>query len=157
MLEAIGEAKKSRHRPTVGAVVVKDGKIIRRGHRTVLYPADRSTGKVAIIHGEQAALAAAGPDVTGADLYVTLQPCYTPFNNNHRLYRGPLQPFPTCSNLVSRSGIARVIIGLVDIKDPGTRDLGIAFFVKSGIRVEAAYLGMEEELHALVGEGNFNW
>ena len=35
MREAISEARKSTLRPTVGAVVVKDNKIIGRGHRRV--------------------------------------------------------------------------------------------------------------------------
>jgi len=51
-------------KPTVGAVVVRDGQVVGEG---VTEPGGR--------HAEVVALAAAGPRAAGSTLYVTLEPC----------------------------------------------------------------------------------
>lgn len=55
----------SRPNPSVGALLVKQGKVIARGWTQ---PGGRP-------HAEAVALAAAGEQARGATLYVTLEPC----------------------------------------------------------------------------------
>lgn len=76
MREALREAKKAAEldEVPVGAVIVKDGRIIARaGNR-------RETGKSPLAHAEILAIAAAaealgGWRLIGCSLYVTLEPC----------------------------------------------------------------------------------
>lgn len=76
MREAILEAKKAEAigEVPIGAVVVKDGQIVGRGHN------QRETGKRAIAHAEILAIDEAcrhlgGWRLVSCDLYVTLEPC----------------------------------------------------------------------------------
>jgi diaminohydroxyphosphoribosylaminopyrimidine deaminase/5-amino-6-(5-phosphoribosylamino)uracil reductase len=104
----------ARPNPAVGALIVKDGKVISRGWTQ---PGGRP-------HAEAVALAAAGAAANGAMLYVTLEPCA------HQSRRGP-----ACADLVAASGLARVVIGCGD-PDPRTAGLGIARIREAGIAVE---------------------
>lgn len=92
----------SRPNPAVGALLVKDGRVIARGWTQ---PGGRP-------HAEAMALTAAGDAARGATLYVTLEPCA------HRSERGP-----DCAGLVATSGVARVVIGCSD-PDPRTAGAG---------------------------------
>ena len=93
MQEAIKEAKKSREEGGVpiGAVLVKNGEIIGRGHNQLL-----QKGSV-ILHGEMNCLENAGrlkgSDYQDCTLYTTLSPC------------------PMCSGMLILYKIPRVIIG----------------------------------------------
>lgn len=81
--------------PIVGAVIVKDGRIIGRGHH-------RRFGG---LHAETEALADCrrqGHDPRGSTLYVTLEPC------NHYGKQ------PPCTKAVIEAGIARVVVARVD-------------------------------------------
>jgi diaminohydroxyphosphoribosylaminopyrimidine deaminase/5-amino-6-(5-phosphoribosylamino)uracil reductase len=78
--------------PAVGAVVVKDGKIIGRGWTQ---PGGRP-------HAEALALKRAGKAARGATLYVSLEPCS---------HEGKTPP---CADAVIRSGIARVVSAMQD-------------------------------------------
>lgn len=104
----------SRPNPGVGALVVKDGKVIARGW----------TQEGGRPHAEAVALAAAGDRAHGATLYVTLEPCA------HRSKRGP-----ACADLVSTSGLARVVIGCMD-PDTRTSGAGMARIRQAGIAAE---------------------
>ena len=104
----------SRPNPAVGALIVKDGKVIARGWTQ---PGGRP-------HAEAVALAAAGEAARGATLYVTLEPCA------HDSARGP-----ACADLVAASGIARVVVGCGD-PDPRTAGQGIARIAAAGIAVD---------------------
>ncbi|HET9336395.1 MAG TPA: bifunctional diaminohydroxyphosphoribosylaminopyrimidine deaminase/5-amino-6-(5-phosphoribosylamino)uracil reductase RibD [Sphingomicrobium sp.] len=119
MLEAarLGEAARGRTapNPNVGCLIVKDGEIIARGATA---PGGRP-------HAEAVALKAAGKQARGATLYTTLEPCA------HASKRGP-----TCSALIPRAGIARVVIGIED-PDPRTAGEGIGLLRKAGIEVTA--------------------
>lgn len=147
MAEAIAEARKSSLRPTVGAVIVSDNKIIGRGHRKVkklreVPPLWRVT------HAEQDALQNVAGNVKGATLYVTLEPCVG-------RYQGPtVEAAEVCSVIIPRYGIATVVIGLVD-RDPMTFGKGLKRLKKAGVRLEYAYQGLESELVELIGDGRF--
>ncbi|WP_395393891.1 bifunctional diaminohydroxyphosphoribosylaminopyrimidine deaminase/5-amino-6-(5-phosphoribosylamino)uracil reductase RibD [Novosphingobium sp. BL-8A] len=104
----------SRPNPGVGAILVKQGKVIARGWTQ---PGGRP-------HAEAVALAFAGEAARGATLYVTLEPCA------HRSERGP-----ACADLVSASGVARVVIGCMD-PDPRTSGAGLARVREAGIAAE---------------------
>jgi tRNA(adenine34) deaminase len=76
MREALKEAAKAAHEGEVpvGAVIVKDGKVVGRGHNVT------EKGKSALLHAEMVALKKAAARLKswrlpGCDLYVTLEPC----------------------------------------------------------------------------------
>lgn len=104
----------SRPNPAVGAVIVRDGKVVGRGWT-------QAGGRP---HAEAGALEMAGDAAKGATLYVTLEPCA------HASVRGP-----SCTSLVLESGLARVVIGVED-PDPRTSGSGIAALREAGIAVE---------------------
>lgn len=129
MRSAIALAGRGRGRtapnPNVGCVIVRDGLVIGRGWTQ---PGGRP-------HAEAIAIAAAG-DVTGATLYVTLEPCA------HVSTRGP-----ACADLIAAARPARVVVGLRD-PDPRTDGKGIdrlraaGIDVVAGIETDAARLSM---------------
>src|SRR5690348_10543266 len=78
--------------PRVGAVLVKDGRIIGRGfHKTA--------GEA---HAEVLAIQDAGGAARGATLYVTLEPCS---------HQGKTPP---CADAVVAAGIVRVVAAMSD-------------------------------------------
>lgn len=101
----------SRPNPGVGAIVVRQGRVVSRGWT-------QAGGRP---HAEAMALASAGDAARGATLYVTLEPCA------HTSERGP-----ACADLVTRSGLARVVVGCMD-PDPRTAGAGIARIRAAGI------------------------
>lgn len=113
---AIREAEKGTGRtspnPVVGAVIVKDGRVIARGHHA------RAGGP----HAEAVALRAAGPRSVGADLYSTLEPC------DH------WGKTPPCAVAICEAGIRRVFVGSRD-PHPLVNGRGIARLRKCGVEV----------------------
>ncbi len=103
----------ARPNPAVGALIVRDGKVVASGW----------TGDGGRPHAEAVALERAGDAARGAALYVTLEPCA------HLSPRGP-----ACADLVAASGLARVVIGCPD-PDPRTAGAGIARLREAGIDV----------------------
>ncbi len=102
----------TRPNPAVGAVVVRDGKVIGRGwHRKAGTP-----------HAEVHALNDAGKAARGASLYVTLEPC----NHTGRT--------PPCTHAILDAGINRVIIGALD-PNPSVKGGGMAFLQDQGLEV----------------------
>jgi diaminohydroxyphosphoribosylaminopyrimidine deaminase / 5-amino-6-(5-phosphoribosylamino)uracil reductase len=103
--------------PMVGAVVVKDGRIVGRGyHRRAGAP-----------HAEVEALRQAGDAAKGADLYVTLEPC----NHQGRT--------PPCTQAVLDAGVARVVMATRD-PNPQVNGGGAEFLAAQGIKVEVGLL-----------------
>lgn len=147
MTEAIAEARKSAMVPTVGAVIVKHGKVIGRGCRKT--EKLRETPPFwRITHAEQAALQSVEESPSGATLYVTLEPCAG-------RYQGPtVEPAEVCSVIIPRAGIATVVVGLVD-QDAMTRGKGLRRLSDAGVRLDCGYHGLERQLLELIDDGEF--
>lgn len=88
--------------PLVGAVVVKNGRVISSGFHK----------RAGLEHAEVIALKKAGPRTKGATLYVTLEPCSS-FGRT-----------PPCTEAIIKSGIKKVVVGMVD-PNPKHRGKGI--------------------------------
>jgi diaminohydroxyphosphoribosylaminopyrimidine deaminase / 5-amino-6-(5-phosphoribosylamino)uracil reductase len=98
--------------PAVGAVLVKNGRVIARGHHA------RAGGP----HAEVVALRAAGARARGADLYTTLEPC----DHQGRT--------PPCSVAVLEAGVRRVFVGSRD-PNPLVNGRGVGRLRRRGVRV----------------------
>lgn len=97
--------------PMVGAVIVKNGKVVGRGYH-------RAAGQA---HAEVEAIEDAGIKAKGATLYVNLEPC----NHTGRT--------PPCTRRILSAGIRRVFMAM---SDPHTKaGGGAAFLKKHGIDV----------------------
>ncbi|HML99261.1 MAG TPA: bifunctional diaminohydroxyphosphoribosylaminopyrimidine deaminase/5-amino-6-(5-phosphoribosylamino)uracil reductase RibD [Tepidiformaceae bacterium] len=97
--------------PWVGAVIVRDGRIVSTG----------ATSPYGGPHAEAAALA--NVDARGATLYTTLEPC-VPFEGKRT---------PPCSDAIIAAGVARVVVGILD---PHVGGPGVARLRAAGIAVE---------------------
>jgi diaminohydroxyphosphoribosylaminopyrimidine deaminase/5-amino-6-(5-phosphoribosylamino)uracil reductase len=114
--------------PLVGAVLVKDGRIIGEGwHR-------RYGGKHAEAEAVDAA-AGAGESPDGADLYCTLEPC---------CFTGRCKHQPPCTDLIIKTGISRVFIANRD-PHPRVNGEGVRILEKAGIEVRSGLLAEEGE------------
>ena len=98
--------------PMVGAVIVKNGRIIGQGYHR----------KYGGLHAEREALAACTEEPKGASIYVTLEPC---------CHYGKQPP---CVNAILEAGIRRVIIGSSD-PNPLVAGKGIRILKDHGIEV----------------------
>ena len=115
---AIALAKKGRGyvspNPLVGAIIVKNNRIISRGYH------QRFGGN----HAEINALKNAAEDVAGSTLYVTLEPC---------CHEGKTPP---CIDSITKHKIARVVIGTID-SNPLVSCQGINYLQNCGIEVKS--------------------
>lgn len=121
MREALRIARNAEGRtspnPLVGAVIVKDGKIIAEGwHRQAGTP-----------HAEIHALNMAGELSRGATLYVTLEPC-SHFGRT-----------PPCAQAVIDAGISRVVAAMSD-PNPKVAGRGFELLRAAGVKVEVGLL-----------------
>lgn len=117
--------------PLVGAVIVKDDRIVSIGwHR-----------KAGTEHAEIHALNMAGTLAKGATLYVTLEPC------SHYGRTGP------CAKAVVNAGISRVVVAMLD-PNPLVSGRGIQILREAGIEVSVGIL--EEDANAL-NEAFLKW
>lgn len=108
--------------PLVGAVIVKDGRVVGQGwHR-----------KAGTEHAEIHALRQAGELAAGATIYVTLEPC------SHYGRTGP------CSKALIDAGIKRVVIAMLD-PNPLVAGKGVAMLKAAGIEVETGLLQEQAE------------
>ena len=107
--------------PLVGAVVVRDGRVLSTGyHRRYGGP-----------HAEVEALAPlSNSETRGADLYVTLEPC-----NHHG-------KTPPCTERIIQAGIGRVVVGMAD-PNPRVTGGGMARLREAGIEVVFGVLEAE--------------
>ncbi|HEX8834953.1 MAG TPA: bifunctional diaminohydroxyphosphoribosylaminopyrimidine deaminase/5-amino-6-(5-phosphoribosylamino)uracil reductase RibD [Abditibacteriaceae bacterium] len=111
-------------RPSVGAVIVQDGRVIGGGHT------QRGDGNP---HAEVMALRAArdaGFDTRGATAYVTLEPC------SH------FRSTPPCTSALIEAGVARVVCGVRD-PNPAVNGQGHTLLRAAGIEVVEAFMEAE--------------
>ena len=124
MRRAIALAKKGEGwvnpNPMVGAVIVKNGRIIGEGYHQ----------KCGEPHAERNALASCTEPPEGAALYVTLEPC---------CHYGRTPP---CTDAILESGIAKVVIGSGD-PNPKVAGKGAALLKAAGVDVEEGFLKEE--------------
>ena len=130
MARALAEAERGRGavepNPMVGAVVVRDSKVVGVGHH------ERFGGP----HAEVVALARAGPLASGATLYVSLEPC---------CHHGKTPP---CTDAVLRAGVARVVAAMRD-PFPKVDGGGLAILRAAGVEVSTG--SMADEARRLNG------
>src|SRR5262245_43167306 len=106
--------------PMVGAVVVRDGRIVGRGfHRRAGGP-----------HAEVVALRQAGRRARGATLYLNLEPCCH-FGRT-----------PPCTDAIVAAGVVEVVASMRD-PDARVRGRGFRALRAAGVRVRTGAL-MEE-------------
>ena len=121
---ALKEARKGLGRtspnPCVGAVVVKDDRVIAMGYHK----------KAGEPHAEIKALRKAGLEAAGATLYVTLEPC----NHTGRT--------PPCSHALVAAGIKRVVVGMED-PNPLVNGSGSRYLINRGVDVLSGILAEE--------------
>lgn len=124
MKEALREARKGMGRtspnPAVGAVIVRDGRIVAKGYHR----------KAGLPHAEIEALGKLGGKAPGDVLYVTLEPC-----NHHG-------KTPPCTEAILRSGLRRVVVGMTD-PNPMVTGGGCEFLRQNGIEVVTGILETE--------------
>ncbi len=114
-----GEGKVSPN-PLVGAVIVKDGKIVGSGYHK------RFGGP----HAEINALKEAGGKAKGGTLYVNLEP--------HSF----LGKTPPCTEAIIEAGIKKVLCSIID-PNPQVNGKGVKKLKSSGIQVEVGLLNQE--------------
>jgi diaminohydroxyphosphoribosylaminopyrimidine deaminase/5-amino-6-(5-phosphoribosylamino)uracil reductase len=110
--------------PMVGALVVKNGRIVGRGYHE----------KAGLAHAEIVALDEAGSKAKGATIYVTLEPC------------AHFGKTPPCVDRIIKSGIKEVIAGMID-PNPLNNGKGTQILKQHNIKVKAGCL--EDRLRKL--------
>lgn len=122
MRRALALARKGEGRvspnPLVGAVIVKNGRIIAEGYH-------KRCGEN---HAEINAIRDATEPIAGATFYITLEPC----SHHGRT--------PPCVEAVIARRPGRVVIGVID-PNPLVSGKGIAVLRQSGIETESGILG----------------
>lgn len=98
--------------PMVGAVIVKDGRMIGQGYHE----------KYGQLHAERNALASCVESPGGATMYVTLEPC---------CHHGKQPP---CTDAILEAGIRRVVVGSAD-PNPLVGGKGIQILRAHGVEV----------------------
>lgn len=110
--------------PLVGAIIVKDGRIIGKGYHT----------KYGELHAEREAFKNCTEDTTGATMYVTLEPC---------CHYGKTPP---CVEAIIENKISKVVVATRD-PNPKVAGKGIEILENNGIEVVEGIL--EEESRKL--------
>jgi diaminohydroxyphosphoribosylaminopyrimidine deaminase/5-amino-6-(5-phosphoribosylamino)uracil reductase len=106
--------------PMVGAVLVKDGRVVAEGYHE----------RFGAPHAEAVALDRAGPNARGATLYVTLEPCCHPGKT------------PPCAPRVAEAGVRHVLAATPD-PTPKTAGKGAALLRERGVDVTFGLCGDE--------------
>ena len=112
--------------PMVGAVIVKNGRVVGKGYH-------KAAGEA---HAEVNAIDDAGALAQGATLYVTLEPC----NHTGRT--------PPCTEKILAAGIRRVVAAMHD-PNPEVKGGGIDYLKRRGIEIKT---GVCEDLAKRLNE-----
>ncbi|MDK2821083.1 MAG: diaminohydroxyphosphoribosylaminopyrimidine deaminase [Clostridia bacterium] len=124
MKRALSLARKGLGRtspnPAVGAVIVRDNKIVGEGYHQ----------KAGTPHAEIHALREAGEAARGSTIYVTLEPC---------CHYGRTPP---CTEAIIKAGIRRVVAAMAD-PNPKVAGGGLKFLRQKGVEVEVGVLEKE--------------
>jgi len=131
LLLALHGAALAHPNPTVGAVLVKNRRVVGEGFHSY-HQRD---------HAEIVALQQAGKAARGATLYVTLEPCCTTGRT------GP------CTHAIIEAGITRVVAAMND-PNPAVSGRGLAHLGRAGIRLAR---GVQEESARLWNEDFACW
>lgn len=136
MLRALTLAKKgfgkTSPNPLVGAVIVKNGKILGEGYHK----------RAGTAHAEINAITdAGGKNCHGATLFVTLEPCSTTGRT------------PPCTEAIIAAKFAKVVIGCLD---PNPDHAGKAIKILNKAGIETA-VGIEEEKCRNLNSAFFHW
>lgn len=115
---------KTNPNPLVGAVIVKDHKIVVEGYHAAL----------GLAHAEVAAINKAKQEISGGTIYVNLEPCSHVGRN------------PPCTKAIIESGIKKVVIAMED-PNPKVSGSGIKKLREAGLEVVVGVL--EEEARNL--------
>ncbi len=108
--------------PSVGCVIMKDGLVIGEG----------ATARGGRPHAEETALAQAGEQARGADVYLTLEPCA------QRSAPGAV----SCTDRLIQAGVSRVVIATAD-PHPNAAGVGVERLRIAGIAAEIGLLQYE--------------
>lgn len=106
--------------PLVGAVIIKNDRIIGKGYH-------RQLGG---LHAEIEALNNLTEDPKGSTIYINLEPC-SHFGKT-----------PPCADALVKAGVGKVIIGMID-PNPLVSGRGISILQKAGIEVIEGVMGKE--------------
>jgi tRNA(adenine34) deaminase len=136
MKEALKEARKAyeKDETPIGAVIVRDGRIIARAHN------EKELKNDSTMHAEMTAIRKAGRRLgswrlNGCDMYVTLEPC------------------AMCAGALIQSRIRRLFIGTPDPKAGAAGSvIDVLGVRKFNHRVEVYYGIMEEECSSILKE-----
>jgi tRNA(adenine34) deaminase len=135
MKAALLEAAKAGERGEVpvGAVVVRDGKIIGRGSNRPALTSD-PTAHAEIVALRSAARRAGNYRLPGCDLYVTVEPC------------------PMCLGAVVLSRVRRLIYGAADPKSGAVQSIMVFPFGKTNHRPDILGSVLSEECGRILRE-----
>ena len=136
MKEALKEAQKSYNKEEipVGAVIVKDGKIIGRGHNLKETKND-TTNHAEIIAIKKSSKKLKSWRLTGCTMYVTLEPC------------------TMCAGALIQARLDKVVIGTMDEKTGACGSvLNVVEDYKFNHRVEIEKGVMEKECKSIIQE-----
>lgn len=117
--------------PMVGAVIVKNDRIIGKGYH-------RQAGSP---HAEINAIKSSKGNIGNSTIYVTLEPCCT-FGRT-----------PPCTDAIMEAGIKRVVVGCLD-PNPKHAGKGVNILKKAGIEVR---VGIMEKECLQLNESFFRW
>lgn len=133
MKVALKLAKKGSNKGEIpiGAVVVRDGKIISKAHN-MREKSNLATGHAEIIAIEKANKAIKSWRLDSCTLYVTIEPC------------------PMCAGAIIQSRIKKVIYGAKDIKSGAHESITNLFDLPFNHKVKVEYGIMEKECGEII-------
>ncbi len=134
MIMAYKQAEKAKEKDEVpiGAVIVKDGKVISKGYNLV-ENTNKATAHAEIIAIEKACKKLKSWRLDGAEIYVTLEPC------------------AMCAGAIANARIKKVYFGAYERKS-GCAESKYPVLTDNGLNHSAEYEGgiMEEECASLI-------